>query len=83
MVTMGKYQATGTGLNDAATRKRIYALLLIFFGVIVAAAISFGIITKDQVTEFIAVLDRPVAALAGIAGLVQAALAKKNVDPPQ
>lgn len=79
---MGKYEAKGTGLSDSATRKRIYSLALVIFGAIVAAAITFGFITKDQVTEFIALLGWAVAALAGVAGLLQAALAKKNVEPP-
>lgn len=79
---MGKYEAKGTGLSDPATRKRIYTLALVIFGAIVAAAITFGLITQDQVTQFIALLGWAVAAVAGIGGMLQSVLAKKNVDPP-
>ena len=79
---MGKYEAKGTGLSDPATRKKLYTLALVIFGAIVAAAITFGFITQDQVTEFIALLGWAVAAVAGIGGMLQSVLAKKNVDPP-
>jgi len=79
---MGKYEAKGSGLSDPANRKKLYTLALVVFGVIVASAITFGFITKDQVTEFIALLGWAVAAVAGVGGMLQAVLAKKNVDPP-
>ena len=78
---MGKYEAKGAGLNDPATRKNIYTGIIVALALVVAASVTFGWITRDQVTEFVATLGWAVGILAGVAGIVGAALARNNVDP--
>lgn len=80
---MGKYEAKGTGLNDPATRKKIYTAIIVALALAVAACVTFGLITRDQVTEFVATLGWAVGILAGVAGIVGAALARNNVDPDE
>lgn len=80
---MGKYEAKGAGLNDPATRKKIYTAIIVALAVAVAACVTFGLITRDQVTEFVATLGWAVGILAGVAGIVGAALARNNVDPDE
>lgn len=80
---MGKYEAQGKGLNVWANRKKIYSIALVAAGVLVALAITFGFITRDQVTEFISTLGWAVGVLAGILTMLLAALARNNVEPPQ
>lgn len=55
---MGKYEALGSGLSDAATRKKLYT------AAIVVAVLIVGIRGR-------------------LFGLVAAALARANVDPPK
>lgn len=80
---MGKYEAKGAGLNDPATRKKIYTGIIVALALVVAACVTFGWITRDQVTEFVATLGWAVGILAGVAGIVGAALARNNVDPDE
>lgn len=80
---MGKYEAKGTGLSDPATRKKIYTAIIVALAIVVAACVTFGLITRDQVTEFVATLGWAVGILAGVAGIVGAALARNNVDPDE
>lgn len=80
---MGKYAARGTGLNDAATRKKLYTAIIVLAGAIIAVLVTLGIITRDQVTDFIAVLGWAVGIAGGVIGIVSAALARANVEPPE
>ena len=80
---MGKYEAKGTGLSDADKRKKLYSLALVVLAAIVAAAITFGFITREQVTDFVATLGWAVGIVAGVIGMLAAALARNNVEPPQ
>lgn len=79
---MGKYAAEGRGVNAWTKRKKIYSITLVVAGVLVALAITFGFITRDQVTEFISTLGWAVGVLAGILTMLLAALARNNVEPP-
>lgn len=80
---MGKYAAQGKGLSVWSKRKKIYSITIVVAGVLVALAITFGFITRDQVTEFISTLGWAVGVLAGILTMLLAALARNNVEPPQ
>lgn len=82
MVTMGKYEAKGTGLNDARTRKGIYTAAIVFSAVVLAVIVTMGLISIDQVNSFITLVVTLVGILAGVLGLVTAALARNNVEPP-
>lgn len=79
---MGKYAARGTGLSDPATRKKLYTAMIVFAAVIIAVLVTLGIITRDQITDFIGVLGWAVGIAAGVVGVVTAALARANVEPP-
>ncbi|WP_336715311.1 hypothetical protein [Arthrobacter sp. USHLN218] len=78
----GKYEAEGTGLSDWVTRKNIYTAAIVVGAVVLAAAITFGLLTLEDVQSFIDLALRLVSILAGIAVLVTAALARANVEPP-
>lgn len=80
---MGKYAARGTGLADPATRKKLYTAIIVVAAVIIAVLITLGIITRDQVTDFIEVLGWAVGIAAGVVGVVGGALARANVEPPE
>lgn len=79
---MGKYAAAGTGLADPRTRKNLYTAAIVVAAIVVATLVTLGIITRDQITEFIALLGWAVGILAGVLGIVTAALARGNVEPP-
>ena len=79
---MGKYEAKGTGLNDPATRKKIYTGIIVALAVIVAGCITAGVFSREQVTEFIGTFGWAVGILAGVLGIVTAALARNNVEDP-
>ena len=78
----GKYEATGTGLGSWVTRKNIYTAVIVVGAVIVAALITLGIITLDDVQSFITLTVTVVGILGGILGVITAALARSNVEPP-
>lgn len=80
---MGKYEAKGTGLGDPRTRKNLYTGAIVVAAGVVATLITLGIITQDQVTDFVALLGWTVGILAGVVTIVTAALARGNVEPPQ
>lgn len=79
---MGKYAAQGTGLADPAIRKKLYTAIIVLAAVIIAVLVTLGIITRDQITDFIGVLGWAVGIAAGVVGVITAALARANVDPP-
>lgn len=79
---MGKYEAAGTGLSNPTTRKNLYTGAIVLGAVVVAALITLGIISLDDVQGFITLTVTIVGILGGVLGLVTAALAKANVDPP-
>ncbi|MBB5748521.1 hypothetical protein [Micrococcus sp. TA1] len=78
----GKYEAEGTGIHDWITRDRIYTGVIVVAAGIIAALITLGITTVDDIKGFIDLAVYLVGILAGVAGLVSAALAKANVQPP-
>lgn len=67
---MGKHEAKGTGLSDPATRKKIYTGIIVALALVVAACVTFGLITRDQVAEFVATLGWAAGILASVAGIV-------------
>lgn len=78
----GKYEATGTGLGNWVNRKNIYTAAIVVGAVVLAAAITFGALTIEDVTNFVDLAVRLVGVLGGVAALVAAALARQNVAPP-
>jgi hypothetical protein len=79
---MGRYEAAGTGLNDPATRKTLYKWAIVLGAVVLAGAITFGLLTLEDVQNFVDLALRLVGVLGGLGIVVTAALAKANVDPP-
>lgn len=80
---MGKYAAQGTGLADPDTRKKLYTGVIVVGALIIATLVTLQIITLDQVEDFISLTIAVVGILAGVVGLVTAALARANVEPPE
>lgn len=80
---MGKYAAQGTGLADPGTRKKLYTAAIVVGALIIATLVTLQIITLDQVEDFISLTIAVVGILAGVVGLVTAALARANVEPPE
>lgn len=78
----GKYEAEGTGLHSWATRKNIYTAVIVVAALIIAGLVVGGILTVDDVQSFIDLTVYLVGILAGVVGLVGAALARNNVEPP-
>lgn len=79
---MGKYAATGNGLNEWPSRKKIYTGAIVLAAIVVAVLITLGLVSLDQLNEFIALVITLVGILGGVAGMVIAALARNNVEPP-
>ena len=79
---MAEHEAPVKGLQDPAVRRKVYTAAVVVGGLVVAVAITLGVITAQQVTDFIAQLGWAVAAVAGVAGVLQGALARKNTTPP-
>jgi hypothetical protein len=78
----GKYEAEGLGLGDWVTRKNIYTAAIVIGAVTLGGAITFGLLTMEDVETFIDLAVRLVGILAGLAALVTAQLARDNVEPP-
>lgn len=66
----------------ADKRKQLYTAVLVVGAAVLAVLVVMGIVTRDQIEEFIDLLVYLVGVLGGVAGLVAATLARKNVDPP-
>lgn len=79
---MGKYAATGTGLSAWPSRKKIYTAAIVLAAIVVAVLITLGLISLDQLNDFIALVITLVGILGGVTGMVIAALARNNVEPP-
>lgn len=79
---MGKYEAKGTGLNAWTNRKTVYTVVIVVLAVALAGLITFGVITREQITEFVDTLKWLVGILMGVVGLIAATLARNNVEPP-
>jgi len=80
---MGKYAAEGTGVNAWATRKNIYTAVIVVAAVALAVVVTMGFISIDQINSFIQLVLVLVGILGSLVGLVAAALARANVEPPQ
>jgi heme/copper-type cytochrome/quinol oxidase subunit 2 len=77
----GKYEAEGTGIHDWITRDRIYTGVIVIGGAIIAALITLGIISLDDVQGYITLTVTVIGVLGGVVGMITAALAKANVAP--
>ncbi|MGP5383237.1 hypothetical protein ACTXL8_13795 [Glutamicibacter arilaitensis] len=80
---MGKYEAQGTGLSDPATRKKFYTAVIVLAALVLTTLITMGIINLDQINDFVSLLVVVVGIVGSLVGLVSAALARSNVDPPK
>lgn len=78
----GKYEAEGTGIHDWITRDRIYTGVIVVGGAIIAALITLGIISLDDVQGYVTLTVTVIGVLGGVVGMITAALAKANVEPP-
>lgn len=79
---MGKYEAKGTGLSAWTNRKTVYTVAIVVIAVALAGLIAFGVITREQITEFVDTLGWLIGILVGVVGLIAATLARNNVEPP-
>lgn len=79
---MGKYEAKGTGLQNAATRKGIYTAIIVVAALVLTVLITMGIINLDQINDFVSLLVVVVGIVGSLVGLIAAALARNNVEPP-
>lgn len=82
MVNMGKYEAKGAGLQNAATRKGIYTAIIVVAALVLTVLITMGIINLDQINDFVSLLVVVVGIVGSLVGLIAAALARNNVEPP-
>jgi len=80
---MGKYEAKGTGLSDPATRKKLYTAVVVLAALVLTTLITMGIINLDQINDFVSLLVVVVGIVGSLVGLISAALARANVDPPK
>lgn len=80
---MGKYEAKGTGLGSAATRKRIYTAAIVIGALVLAVIVTMGLVNIDQINSFITLVVSLVGILGGVIGMITAALARHNVEPPE
>lgn len=78
----GKYEAAGTGLSSYITRKNVYTAVIVVAAIVVAALVTIGFVTMDDIKSFIELTVYLVGVLGGVAGLIAAALARNNVEPP-
>lgn len=79
---MGKYAAQGAGLSDSATRKKIYTGVIVVAALVLTTLITMGIINLDQINDFISLLIVVIGIVGSLVGMVTAALARANVEPP-
>lgn len=79
---MGKYAAKGSGLDAWMTRKNIYTAVIVVAAIVLAAIVTMGFISIDQINSFIQLVLVLVGILGSLVGLIAAALARANVEPP-
>lgn len=70
-------------VQGSTKRKQVYNIALIVAAVVLAAIVTIGLVSMDQIEEFIQLSVYLVGSLGAISGLVSAALARGNVDPPK
>lgn len=70
-------------VQGSTKRKQVYNIALIVAAVVLATLITIGLVTMEQIEEFIQLSVYLVGSLGAISGLVSAALARGNVDPPK
>lgn len=80
---MGKYEAKGSGLGSADTRKQIYTAAIVIGALVLAVIVTMGLVNIDQINSFITLVVSLVGILGGVIGMITAALARNNVEPPE
>lgn len=79
---MGKYEAKETGLSAWTNRKKIYSAIIVVTALVLTVLITMGIINLDQINDFVSLLVVVVGIVGSLTGLIAAALARNNVEPP-
>lgn len=79
---MGKYEAKGAGLSSWTNRKKVYSGIIVVAALVLTVLITMGIINLDQINDFVSLLIVVVGIVGSLVGLIAAALARNNVEPP-